>query len=44
MADTSWANDAEKRKLYAKALAMGADNFVLSYEESVREFLLTKGN
>ena len=43
MADTSWADSKEERKLYARASALGADVFVLSYEDFVREFLAAKG-
>ena len=43
MADTSWADNEEKRTLYARASALGADIFILSYENSVREFLAAKG-
>jgi hypothetical protein len=40
MADTSWAADSdEKGDLYAEALALGADIFILSAEKRAQKFV-----
>ncbi len=43
MANKNWANSAELKSLLAKALANGADDWIVSAEHTTRAFLAGKG-